>query len=150
MQDIETQGLTGQQIILAESLIQGNGLTKSAEKAGLGNPERDIVSVSLNPRVRRAAKLSIAGRIDIEGSPAAYRYMLRVLHDEEAPRAQRIEVARILLAHSHTPAKAKDEDHNDKEPAQMSNAELVQYIRESDSKLIDITPQVVQGIEDII
>lgn len=137
------------------ALAEGHGVMKAGEMAGYTTPYRDALPYALAPAVREMCRKHIRGKLDIEASPVAYRFLMWVLQDEKALTSQRVEVAKFLLSHSVAAPKAKDEsEDNDKEPSDMSTAELREYLAKLNAEsvkrgeLIDATP--MQVIDDII
>lgn len=140
-----------------EALAEGNGIINSGIIAGAdpSHLHRDHLPVALSPAVRTYVRKSLRGRIDVEASPEAYRLLRKLMLAELTPIAIRVEIGKYFISHSIAAPKAKDEsDDNDKEPSDMSTAELREYLAKLNAEsakrgeLIDATP--AQAIDDVI
>lgn len=152
---MEMSGLSGKEQKLIDNLAAGQGLQKAAKNADIGKPDRALLPLALMPQVRKYVRTTVRGRIDVEASPEAYHYLMRVLRDERHTPQLRVDVAKYLLSHSIAAPKAKEEDNeHEKNPSEMSNAELRQYIGSIEGELVDrnmlIDASPPQSIDDLI
>lgn len=148
------ENLTSQELVAIEALGSGAKSEETRRLAGLGKTE-DVAKVILSPSARRYAKRMIKGRIDIEASPQAYRKLLKIMHSEQTPLAIQVDIAKFFVSHSVVPKKQdKSDDNQLKDLNEMSNSELMAFIKQSDviaekrGVLIDATP--VKSLEDML
>ena len=140
-----------------QALVEGNSVEDSANIAGLDqrHAERDNLPVVLTPRLRVLARGYIKGKIDVEGSPIAYRVLKRLLLKESTSDSNKIEIAKFFIGHSIAAPKAESENADKaKDLNEMNDKELAEFIAQGDvelkarGKLIDVTPN--QAIDDLI
>ena len=117
-----------------DSIINGKHWLEAAKLAGYSNPSRDAEKLFTDTRALAYAYRKTRGKIQLEGSPAAYNLMMRVMTNESSDMRIRIDIAKILFAAGgFTPPKASDAP----EPQQNDNKE-------------DMTPQAMKAFADTI
>jgi hypothetical protein len=142
--------------VFVQNMGEGYGITESAKRAGVPDPySNGMVAKALEPATRKLIRSSVRGRVDIEASPIAYRFLLSVLQDNTVAKGLRVEVGKFFMSHSIAAPKAIEEDSgHEKNPSEMSNEELRRLVAASDEEmvkrrlLIDATP--TQTIDDVI
>lgn len=154
---MKNREITTAQRTFVDALIDGEGIGNAAVIAGY-NPaaaKQRLLGIAVNQKICAYARSVMRGRIDIEASPEAYAIMLLLMRDENSPKGLRVEIAKFFINHSIPAPKATLEGgENEKEPSDMTNTELEQYIKKTDEelvkrgKVIDVTP--IQDVDSII
>lgn len=154
---MENRSITIAQQSFVDALLDGHSVSDSARLAGYApeNSPKLMRGIAVNRKLTAHARDILRGRIDLEGAPAGYKVLMHLLHLETTPLSVRVDIAKFLVNHSVPAPKAKDETPgDDKEPSDMSTAELREYLVKLNTEsakrgeLIDATP--IQAIEDII
>lgn len=163
MEDI---GLEEKKNGFIEDCLAGKGTAKAAERAKFASPAKTINQVVSSVKTRKYVRSAIQGRLEVEGGPMAYYYMLRVLKDETADRRLRLDTAKYLFAAAgYTPPKAAEapKQQDDKAFSEMTNEELRQFIERTESELANratpiegqvliehIQPEQPQTLDDLM
>lgn len=154
---MKSQEITIAQDIFVQSLLDGDGAPQAAKKAGY-NPtgaSRILNGVCVNSKLRAHARVLLRGKIDLEGSPEAYRVLMYLMRAPDTPIGMKIDIAKFLVNHAVPAPKAPEEGQdNEKEPSEMSDRELYDLIKRTDAELmqrgqlIDATPSY--RVDDVI
>ena len=161
MRDVQSVELQTRDITLIDGIINGKHWLEAAKLAGYSNPSRDAEKLFTDTRALAYAYRKTRGKIQLEGAPAAYNLMMRVLSNEASDMRLRIDVAKILFAAGgFTPPKAGDapeppEDTNKQDMSIEDMKKLGDSIAREIAKrkqptIIDVTPEPInQPIENM-
>lgn len=132
MSEKQTVELRTKDVQMLDAIINGTNWLKAAEMAGFSKPSTQASHVFTDPRALAYAYRKTRGRLTLEGAPAAFNLMLRVMNDENRDMRLRIDIAKHLFAAAgFTPPKAV-------EPPET----------EDRSDLKDMTPKDIQRFID--
>ena len=161
MRNVQSVELQTKDINLIDGILNGKRWLEAAKLAGYSNPSRDAERLFTDTRALAYAYRKTRGKIQLEGAPAAYNLMLRVLNNETGDMRLRIDVAKILFAAGgFTPPKAPDspeppEDTNKEDMSlddmrKLANSIEREIARRKEPTLIDVTPEPIsQPIENM-
>ena len=161
MRNVQSVELQTRDVILIDSIINGKQWLEAAKLAGYSNPSRDAERLFTDTRALAYAYRKTRGKIQLEGAPAAYNLMMRVLSNEASDMRLRIDVAKILFAAGgFTPPKAPDspeppEDTNKQDMSledmrKLANSIEREIARRKEPTIIDVTPEPInQPIENM-
>lgn len=115
--------------------------TQCAIEAGFSEKSADAIASQLKrlPNVQEAIRNARSVLLGTELAPLALRTLGEVLRDKSAKPGDRVRAAAVVLERT-----AKHEETlpvTTKDPSQMSVNELEGYIREAESRLVDVTPR---------
>lgn len=149
--------ITTAQQIFVDAVLNGDTQKQAAIKAGYSSEMGSSImsSMVVNKKLCGHARTILSGKIDLQGAPAGYRVLMLLLNDENTGRTLRVDIAKFLINHSVPMPKAYDLNLIvDKQPHEMSDAELHDLITKTDDAmtqrglLIEATP--VQDIDSVI
>jgi len=158
-QSVQAVELGVKDIALMDNLMSGKHWMEAAKLAGYTTPARDAHHILTDPRALAYAYRKTRGRIQLEGAPAAYHLMLRVMNDENRDMRLRIDVAKILFAAGgfiapKAPDAPQPEENDDLKD--MTAKDLSKFVSEVANELkrrragqiIDVTPQPIDQAID--
>lgn len=154
MSTMQTIELRTKDVELIDHILNGTNWIKAAKLAGYSHPARDADKFYTDTRALAYAYRKTRGRIQLEGAPAAYALMCRVMNDENRDMRLRIDVAKILFAAGgfiapkapDAPQPEENDDLKDMTAKDLSKfvAEVAKELqRRKGSQIIDVTPQPV-------
>jgi len=160
MSNMQTVELRQKDIDLIDNVINGKNWLAAAKAAGFANPTRDAAQILVDTRALAYAYRKTRGRIQLEGSPAAFNLMLRVMNDENRDMKLRIDIAKVLFAAGGFIApKAPDAPQPDEgeDLKDMTAKELTKFVsqiagelkRRKEGEIIDVTPQPINQAIDM-
>lgn len=122
--------------VFLENVLSGKTLKEAGMKAGFSTPERDAYPILAEMTTRNWFKKRVRGRAETEGLAVCYEYLISVVRDTTADRRIRVDAAKFVYSH-HMPAPKALEASPDSEknPSEMSNEELRQFIEQSEAEL---------------
>ena len=140
-------GLTEKQDLFVGFLISGKKQTESARLAGYSDPGSDGTRLLKLPKIARAVKDSVIGKIETEGVLIAYEVLKEVITNPETPASVKVQGAKIMLDKAGLDGNPNGINGlNGKAFAEMSLEELQTLVNASpatpDSRpaIIDVTP----------
>jgi hypothetical protein len=141
-----TRSLTDRQAIFVQAILAGSTPRAAAIEAGY--PDRPVAyrQVMESPAVRAAIEAGIRAELVTEHAPAAFRFLARVLRDENFGERARVDAAKILVDRAgFLPRQTVAVAAEDKDPDQMTTEELHALVERLGHELAgrarDITPR---------